>query len=1058
MSRIEPLRARLLGAPAFSFRGQALEVRSKKLFGMLVYLAMQGGSAGRDEVSELFWGVGKLQSVRQALHELRKLEGADTWSSTEGTLELVVDCDAAAFAQAVETAAYGDAIALWPADDDSLSSWQQLRLKDAPAFNDWLEVERARLLGLYQTALLQRSLELEESRQPRAGLELIDRLLRHDPVNETAYRAAMRFEYARGNSEAAFARYETCRRVLHEELGVEPLVETEALAQEILSRLHRNPTFAKALLPTPETTFVGRAAELLAVEQGLETGRLLTITGPGGIGKTRLALSAATEGAERWADGVVFVPLAGLDDATLMATRVLESLRIERDDREPNEQLLLALRDKQVLLVVDNLEHLLADSDLLIDLLENAPDLKLLVTSREALGIHGEKVVALAGLSLDDAVRLFVERASSASPGFTADTAGLAELVTFLGGHPLALELSAAWVGTMSPAELLDDIRGNLAALGTRAYGPLEQPGELGTGADGPTGGDQGPTSAPRNPEGHDLGERHQSLRATFDLSWSLLSDEQRAVIAQVSTFRGGFDRRAAEVVAGAAMRTLLALVNKSLLRRSDSGRFEMLEVVRQYAHSRLDDAYAVGERHAHHFALQAAELAPQLADHRRQTALATVTRESDNLRLAWRLALEGGRDEQLDLLLGALFWYWQVRGHTHEAERALAAARAAIDEERAPLLADKLRTRHAFFLHRLNHTREAAALARESLSSLEKGEAHTEVVLALNLLGAIHFMQDAPEASKDAYDRALKLASEHHDAPGKVMALDGLGTTAFAQADYPAAQRFNEQSLEHARQLGDPFWVTRCLKNLGLSFAVQNEHQRARPLMEESVELSREIGDQRALAGSLNNLARLEQVTGNPRESIAYLRECAEIRQNIGDRWGAALAQCNMGAALHELGELDAAQHQLEQALELFGEIGNRSGLALAHNRLGFLAQSQDALHVARRHHHQALRLADDVNEPVQVHNALRGLAYVLAQDGAHTEAVRLLTMLEKSDSTSAGTLQEMKSEVARMKTLLSAEAYSTAREAGDAWAIVDAVATYLAPDHDRDHDALHL
>ncbi len=387
------------------------------------------------------------------------------------------------------------------------------------------------------------------------------------------------------------------------------------------------------------TSFHGREQELLELDRLIADPecRCISLVGPGGIGKTRLALQAARQQRAAFSHGVAFVPLASVGSVAAAIPAVAGAVRLQfYGPGDPRDQLLNYLSEKQMLLVLDNVEQLLVEgppqaniAELVFEILRRAPGVKLLVTSREALDLQGEWVFEVWGLAFPEvenaenadgfaAVALFVQRARRASPGLafgTADLAAIAQLCRLVEGMPLAIELAATWSRVLSPAEIAREIEASLDFLSASA---------------------------------RDLPERHRSMRVVFDQTWQKLSAKEREVLAQLSVFRGGFSRGAAEHVAGASLPVLSILVSRALLRRGGAGRYELHELVRQYGAGRLAadaGAHAAAQRRHFDYFLALAEAAVQGLKGRDQLEwLGRLEQEHDNLRAALEWALESDR------------------------------------------------------------------------------------------------------------------------------------------------------------------------------------------------------------------------------------------------------------------------------------------------------------------------------------------------------------------------------------------------------------------------------
>lgn len=996
----------------------------------MISLCLRPEGVPRGELAELLWGAGKLNNLRHALHAARRLPGAEEWLQDRDPPRLNVRTDLAEFESASHEGHYERALKLWrgPLLD-------RLEVPGATAFMEMIEVERSRVRGLYLDVLLSRATELEQGGQYETALGVVDELLKHDNLSETAYRAAMRLERRLGNLDGVLARYEACRRALYEELGVEPLEETRALLAEVeaemaslratggASKPHSAPTPPPMPLPTPRSKLVGRRNELASTGRLLKNParRLVSLTGPGGVGKTRLALAAAEKLDDAFVHGVHFVPLAPVSSARLIPTAIAHALGFTfAGDTNVERQLTDYLKDRQALLVIDNLEHLLEGADALLELLEACPGLKLLITSREAIGIRQETRVSVEGLASPltgdekpekyDAFKLFVERAKQAAPDFVVDEGNrtaIAKIVTLLEGLPLGIELAAAVVNRLLPTEIAAEIETNLDTL--QRHSP-------------------------------ELPSRHRSLGAVFEHSWSLLSDREREVLAKLTVFRGGCDGEAARAVTGATLRALLSLVDKSLLRRGEAGRFQMHEAVRQFAAGKLADVQAAHAAHGTYYADLLREREPDLTGRNRSRALAEVATELDNVRAAWGWAVKNRRTAELSRSMETLYGYHDTKALSAEAFESFAAAAAAVTDEavRARLL-----VRQAVFANRLVRFDQAERLLAEALGLLESGQVDlpAEEALAHCALGAVAFKLDDTERTHAHFNRALALYQSVGDARGEATAWDGLGTAAYAQGDYREAERLYKRCLDIATELDDVYWLVRGLKNVGLVNAVLGRYEEAADFMQRGVAAARSADDRFALAGSLNNLGKVQQLLGDLAESEKSFEECLELHRDSGNAWGRALVSSNLGTLHHQRGALGDAKALLLESLASFEEIEYLSGVALALARLGYLALDEGDVDAAKRYFGRGLRLASsNAKAPVTVDHVM-GHALIEAQAGDAANATSLLVLVAMHAAAEHDLVKAAEKRLRDLQAALPTEVFAEAHARGKALELLDAV-----------------
>ncbi|HEU5090485.1 MAG TPA: BTAD domain-containing putative transcriptional regulator, partial [Roseiflexaceae bacterium] len=548
----------------------------------------------------------------------------------------------------------------------------QFMLDDATPFEDWLRPQRERFRQSAIDAYVTLAAFSEGRGDYAAAANRIQQLLDLDPWNEVAYRSLMRVLGLDGQRSAALAVYRRCRDTLAAELGVEPESETQALYESL--RASSGQASIKATITTPKsaptqslpaalTPFVGREQELHAIGDLLSDRRcrLVTLHGPGGVGKTRLALQAALENAEMYADGVWFVSLAHLLAPALLVPTIADALNVPlRGSGPPLTQLQQAVQSKNSLLVLDNFEQLVEEAPVLSELLRAAPNLSMIVTSRERLALQSEWVIEISGLTVpiagrDDDIaqssagQLWIQTAQRARHGYAlseSDYAAVGQICRLVEGMPLAIELAAAWVSERSPATIAAEV----AQQATRLTTPWR-----------------------------DVHERHRSFDAVLAHSWSMLGHAEQRVLSRLSVFRGGVAHSAAIQVANASDQQLEALVKKSLLRlistSAEDQRYELHEITRQYAAEQLDAAgesqYAA-EQHLAYVVALTAEANRFWGGAEESAWVARLETEHANIRSALEWAFKAECVREALLVCCAIWRFWQVRSHIDEGRRWL--------------------------------------------------------------------------------------------------------------------------------------------------------------------------------------------------------------------------------------------------------------------------------------------------------------------------------------------------------------------------------------------------
>ncbi len=759
-------------------------------------------------------------------------------------------------------------------------------------------------------------------------------------------------------------------------------------------------------LPVQLTSFLGRERELAEIKRLLATTRLLTLTGTGGVGKTRLALQVAADLLEEYPDGVWLVELAPLMDPALQPLAVASALGVQE---EPNCPLLATLSDylrpRKMLLLLDNSEHLLSGCAQVADtLLRNCPRVQVLASSREALGIAGELTWRVPSLPVPDlqrlpsvsadlpsaliqyeAVRFFSERAAFSQPGFavTAENAwAVAEVCQRLDGIPLAIELAAARLTMLSVEQIA-------ARLGDR-FRLL-------------TGGSR--TALPRQ----------QTLRACIDWSYDLLSEAERLLFRRLSVFAGGCTLEAAEAVgtgeeveAGEVLDLLGQLVGKSVVMMDEphpasarAARYRLLETLRQYGQDRLLESGA-GEaargQHLGYFLGLAEEGESGLHGVDQAAWLERLDAEHDNLRAALAWAAEA-EEIALGLRLGGALWrFWSMSGYAGEGRRQLARLLTLAGSSARPTSPTAEHGWRARALLAAGSLSLEAGdywggrhLSKESLGIWRAMGDMAGIADSLAALGEAEQSQGGYVAARSLYQQCLAIRRELGDRWGIASSLRGLGYLCYYQGDYDLARELGEAALEIRRELGDRRGIAHSLTGLAMIAEQHGDYETARSLYEESLAISRELGNKTSVSLLLGLLGGVARVHGEYARATELLEDCLAIRQAIGELGGVANVRHVLGQIALDQGEHGRAAALFEESLAVYRKQSDLRGIAWALVDLGTVALRQGDWETAARDYRESLALRRDLNDRSGIAECLEGVAALASAMRQAERAARL-------------------------------------------------------------------
>ena len=947
--------AQLFGTAQIQFDASSIAFLPDKRYLLLAYLAFKADWVARDQLAFLFWADTDSQAARKNLrHLISRVRALDfvALESQDEHLRWLVNTDVAQFQ-----------VFLGAGDWEHATNVYHGRLLEGinpeiAEYEAWLGAEQESLQSAYREAVLNHSQQLEHQERFADAQALLAKLFKQDVMAEDTIQAYLRTALKSGKRKDALRAFELFQTTLLKELHLQPLESTKQLAllleqlsdapeRQLLStpepKLETTQTPKLINFPTLNTSFVGRDEKLGEIAAAINEPsiRLLTLIGPGGIGKTRLSVQVAEDQFQYFSSGATFVALASVASAQNIVPTIASALELSLNNNSSlEEQLKTYLHDKNMLLVLDNLEHLIEGAGMVFELLETCPDLKILTTSREALDFQNEYLIEVTGLTVPitdhdenletfDAVQLFVRLARRVNPRFNLDSDTkpfVARLCKMLYGSPLAIELATSWLRLLSVQEVSEEIQKSLDFLNVSQL---------------------------------DLPVRHRSLRAVFEHSWNLLTELEQSALKHLAVLKGGFRKDAAEKIGEVSLRTLLTLVNKSLLQQTASGRLERHVMVSEFSLEKLaadQNEYASQqEKHGmYYFAFLEHHAMGGSSD---QQYIKEIDEELENIRSAWNWAVVNTRADQLQRSTDLVVFY-DRQARFEEGSRLFSEAIGVLnpDNPNHHAALGKALVDTAWLYRRLGKL-EARENAEQAVQILRQSDEHPGILMkALNTLNAIYSDTGENQQARILLTEALELARGQRNIRAQSYYLNNLAKIEEDSGDYKTAKELYEEVLVLQKQISNPFENATTLTNLGRLSFITLELKAANSYFVKALRLAQQVDFHFLIPYLYSNLGQTSFKQKDYHHARALCLKALTFETSASNV--KATVFMTLGRTETALGNVDQAKNYFQRSLEIVWQIKelpivmeNLVGLAELNFRMENLDTTCELLNIVLQH-----------------------------------------------------------------------------------------------------------